>query len=95
MRPIAIAAFTPATIGILNRTNPFPGTQNISFAVADSGGLQSPQGKTGTVNVVHTPAAIPGTILLLRTNQVIDTLAELPDYRMQPRTCREPREPGP
>src|SRR2546425_4516635 len=69
------ATFAPAAIGVLNRSKPFAGAQDMDFAIVLAGVAQPAQGEAGSVNVGHAPAAVPASIRLLRAHQVVDAAA--------------------
>src|SRR5437660_7654473 len=53
------AAFTPATVGVLDGAQPFAGAQHMRLAIVLAGGAQAPQREAGSVDVSHAPAAVP------------------------------------
>ena len=81
---VAGAAFAPAAIGVLNRSQPFTGSQNVSFAIVFARRPQTAQRETGSVDVVDAPAAIPAPIRLLRLYQVIDAALDGFGSRVSP-----------
>src|SRR6266571_5023944 len=69
------AAFAPAAIGVLNRSKPFAGAQDMDFAIILAGRAQPAQREAGSVNIGHAPAAVPASIRLLGAHQVVDAAA--------------------
>src|SRR5207253_2541249 len=69
---VAGAAFPPASVRILNGTQPLPGTKHVSFPVTDAGGLQATQGKERAVDIIDAPPSIPAAVLFLGFDQIID-----------------------
>src|SRR5579859_2149186 len=66
------AAFTPASIGILDGAQPFAGAQHMRLAIILAGGAQAAQCEAGPVDVRHAPPPVPAAIGLLRAYQIID-----------------------
>src|SRR5690242_5778152 len=69
------AAFAPATVGVLDGTQPFAGAQHMRLAVVLARGAQAAQRETSPVDVSHAPPAIPAAVRLLCAHQVIDAAA--------------------
>src|ERR1017187_9199683 len=59
---VALAAFAPAAVGVLNGAQPLATAQDMRFAIVLAGRGEPAQREAGAVNVGHAPAAVPTAV---------------------------------
>src|SRR5450631_4285341 len=62
VEPVTGGILAPAAILILDRQQPVHRSPDRRVPVVDAAGIERAQYRPGTVNVVKTPAAIPGSL---------------------------------
>src|ERR1035437_7375694 len=59
---VALAAFAPSAVGVLDGAQPLAGAQDVRFAIVLPRRRESAQGEAGAVNVGHAPTAVPTAV---------------------------------
>src|SRR5450631_2606671 len=68
---VALAAFAPTAVGILNGAQPLAGAQDVRLAIVLARRGESTEREAGAVNVGHAPAAVPTTVGLLMLDKPV------------------------
>src|SRR5262249_38853925 len=69
---IGLTALSPAAVGVLDRSDPINRLADPRFVHVTANICQSTQHEAGSVQIVHTPSAVPATLRLLLTLQEPD-----------------------
>src|SRR5207248_10110801 len=86
----------PADIVMLATLQPIAPAQDPVLGHVFADGAQSAKNLPGPVNIIHAPASVPGTVVVLRLDQVTDRLADRALFRVEidvakqlERACRQ------
>src|ERR1039458_61743 len=72
---VALAAFAPAAVGVLNGAQPLASAQNVRLAIVLARRGESTEREAGAVDVGHAPAAVPTAVGLLVLHQPVHAAA--------------------
>src|SRR5579862_9622149 len=72
VEPIAIAAFAPAAVRVLNRDQPVRGTAHNRRVEIEAGTVQASEDRPRAIDIIYAPAAEPAAVFFLGPGEMVD-----------------------